>query len=153
MSPAAPLLKPDVPQTPEAAVQAVFDGLKNSKPVAVWNLLPDNPQQSLNSLVSKLASGVDVEVWNHTAANLKKLATLLETKKEFILASPIWKSGQVPKLDVVKPSWDPAVKLLRIIVDSELVDQQKMSSFQRPQLFRRNRGQGVRSSAGAFPNL
>jgi len=125
----APLLKPDVPQTPEAAVQAVFDGLKSSKPIVVWNLLPDATQTSLNSLVSKLARGVDAEVWNHTAVNVKKLATLLETKKEFILASPLWKSGPLPKLDQVKASWDPTVKLVRTIADSELVDQQKMSSF------------------------
>jgi hypothetical protein len=62
----APLLKPDVPQTPEAAVEAVFDGLKSSKPIVVWNVLPDAAQTSLNSLVSRLARGVDAEVWNHT---------------------------------------------------------------------------------------
>jgi len=125
----APLLKPDVPQTPEAAVQAVFEGLKSSKPIVVWNALPDAAQTTLNSLVSKLANGVDAEVWNHTAVNVKKLVTLLETKKEFILASPLWKSGPLPKLDQVKASWDPTVKLLRTIADSELIDQQKMSSF------------------------
>jgi hypothetical protein len=128
-APPAPVLKPDVPQTPEAAVQAVFDGLKSSKPIVVWNVLPDAAQTSLSSLVSKLARGVDAEVWNHTAVNIKKLATLLETKKEFILASPVWKSGPLPKLDQVKASWDPTVKLLRTIADSELIDQQKMSSF------------------------
>jgi hypothetical protein len=125
----APLLKPEVPQTPEAAVQAVFDGLRASKPVVVWDALPGSAQQSLDSLIGRSISSVDPEVWDHTVANLKKLVTLLETKKEFILASPLWKTGQLPKLDDVKASWDPGVKLLRTVVDSELVDRHKMSAF------------------------
>jgi hypothetical protein len=125
----APVLKPDVPQTPEAAVEAVVDGLKASKPIVVWETLPASAQKGLSSGVSTMAHGVDQEVWQQTVVNLKKLVTLLETKKEDILASPIWKSGQLPKLETVKASWDPSVKLLRIIVDSELVDHEKMSSF------------------------
>jgi hypothetical protein len=125
----APALSPNVPQTPEAAVQVVFDGLKASKPIVVWDALPPNSQHNVENTIRHYASQIDSEVWNSSVANLKKLATLLETKKEFILASPLWKTGQLPKLDDVKASWDPAVKLLRTVVDSELVDQQKMKAF------------------------
>jgi hypothetical protein len=128
-APAAPSLKPDVPQTPEAAVQVVLEGLKASKPVVIWDALPEPAQQTLDSLIPSSAGRIDPEVWAQTAANLKKLTTLLETKKEFVLASPMWKTGQLPKLDVVKASWDPAVKLLRVIVDSELIDQDKVKSL------------------------
>jgi hypothetical protein len=128
-APAGPTLKPDVPQTPEAAVKTILDGLQASKPIVIWEALPVQAQNSLDSLVSATAARIDSEIWEHTAANLKKLATLLETKKDFVLASPLWKTGQLPKLDVVKASWDPAVKLLRTIVDSELVDQEKMKNF------------------------
>ncbi len=37
--PPAVVLKPGVPQTPEAAVKAVLDGLKASKPVVVWDAM------------------------------------------------------------------------------------------------------------------
>jgi hypothetical protein len=128
-APPAPLLKPDVPQTPDAAVQKVLEGLRASKPVVLWEALPESAQHSLDSLIANSASKVDKEVWAQTVANLKKLVTLLETKKEFILASPMWKTGQLPKLDDIKASWDPAVKVLRTAVDSDLTDQQKMSDF------------------------
>jgi hypothetical protein len=127
---AAPVLSPDVPQTPEAAVNAVVDGLKASKPIVVWNTLPDSGRHTLESLISSSAAGLDPEIWQRTVTNLKKLTTLLETKKDFILASPLWKSGrQLPKLDQVKATYDPLTKLLRTVVDSELVDQKKMSDF------------------------
>jgi hypothetical protein len=123
----APVLKPDVPQTPEATMKAVVDGLKASQPVAVWDLLPDQNQNTVNALVGDSLAKIDPQVWDSTVANLKKLLTLLETKKQFILESPIWKMGQLPKRDVIKASYDPAVKLLKTILDSELVDRQKMS--------------------------
>ncbi len=130
VAPAAPALKPDVPQTPDAAVKLIVDGLKASKPVAAWDAIPESGQRSVNTSISTSAAQVDPEVWQRTVANLKKLATLLETKKEFILASPLWKSGrQLPKLDQVQASYDPLTKLLRTVVDSELVDQNKMKEF------------------------
>jgi hypothetical protein len=129
-APAAPVLSPDGPQTPEAAVTAVVDGLKASKPIALWNTLPDAGRHTLESLISSSAADLDPQIWERTVANLKKLTTLLETKKDFILASPLWKSGrQLPKLDQVKASYDPLTKLLRTVVDSELVDKKKMSDF------------------------
>jgi hypothetical protein len=124
-----PVLKPDVPQTPDAAIKAMVDGLKASQPVVVWDMLPDQAQSSVNSSLGGAVAAIDAEVWDSTVANLKKLLTLLETKKQFILDSPMWKMGQLPKRDVVKAAYDPAVTLLKTIVDSELVDRQKMSHF------------------------
>ena len=129
-APAAPTLKPDVPQTPEAAVKAIVDGLKASKPIAAWDALPDAGQRELESAISSSVARVDPGDLAAYGRQSEKLATLLETKKEFILASRLWKSGrQLPKLDQVQASYDPLAKLLRTVVDSELVDQQKMRSF------------------------
>jgi hypothetical protein len=129
-APAAPVpAKPQVTETPEAAVQKVVNGLKASKPIVVWDTLPNNARRSVNDTVTNAAATIDPEVWEHSVANLKKLVTLLETKKEFLWASPLWKTGQLPKLEVVKASWDPTIKLLRTVVDSELVDQKQMKIF------------------------
>jgi hypothetical protein len=110
-------------------MKTMVDGLKASQPVVVWDLLPDDSQSSVNATIASALATIDAEVWDKTVANLKKLVTLLETKKQFILESPIWKMGQLPKLNVVKPAYDPAVKLLKTILDSDLVDRQKMSHF------------------------
>jgi len=127
-TPASEIKREPLP-TPEAAVQTVVDGLKASKPIVVWDILPTEAQDDIDKVISTSIAKVDREVWDRTVATLKKLVTLLETKKEFILASRLWKTGQLPKLDDVKASWDPGVKLLRAIVDSEVVDREKMSAF------------------------
>ena len=117
-------------QTPEEAVKVIVDGLKESKPVALWDAVPEAGRLTLDGIIRSAATQIQPEIWNATVANLKKLSTLLQTKKEFILASPLWKSGrQLPKRDQVTASYDPLAKLLKTIVESELVDQQKMTHF------------------------
>ncbi len=123
---AAPVLEPAV--SPQAAVQAVLDGLKASKPVAFWDFLVPDQQASINAAVRELANVIDPEVWDRTVRNLKKLIHVLETKKEFLLDSPLWQANGI-KLAAVKASWTPAVKILKTIEESELVDLQQMKNF------------------------
>lgn len=125
----AQLLNPDVPQTPDAAVRTVLDGLKASKPVVVWDVMPASHQAAFNRMVRDFASAADPEIWKRTVGNLKKIAQLAETKKNFILQSPFVQSAKGIKLEDVKASWDPGLKLFKTIVESELVDQEKMKNF------------------------
>jgi hypothetical protein len=122
----APVLEPAV--SPQAAVQAVLDGLKASKPVAFWDFLVPDQQASINAAVRELADVIDPEVWDRTVRNLKKLIHVLETKKDFLLDSPLWQANGI-KLADVKASWTPAVKILKTIDESELVDLQQMKNF------------------------
>jgi len=123
------LLNSDVPQTPEAAVKAVQDGLKASKPVVVWDAMTVTNQASYNKIVRDVAAAIDPEIWNRTLANLNKLVRLAETKKDFILASPLLRSSQQINLQDVKASWSPGLNLLKTILQSELVDQERMKNF------------------------
>jgi hypothetical protein len=123
------LLNSDVPQTPEAAVKAVQDGLKASKPVVVWDAMTATNQANYNKIVRDYATAIDPEIWKRTVANLTKLVRLAETKKEFILASPLLKSSKQIPLDDLKAHWSPGLNLLKTIVQSELVDQEKMKNF------------------------
>ncbi len=127
--PAVPVLNPDVPQTPELAVKAVLDGLNASKPVALWDAIPATAQQSIDKQLGDAFATVDPEVWQRTVANLKKLVTLLETRKSDFLACALFRTGQIPKVIDLKAAWDPGVKLLKALVNSDAVDQQKMSKF------------------------
>ncbi len=125
-----PAQKPVAQKTPEEAVKVIVDGLKASKPVALWDAVPEAGRLTLDGIIRSLATEIQPEIWEATVANLKKLSKLLETKKEFILASPLWKSGrQLPKRDLIEASYDPFAKLLKTVVESELVDQKKMSHF------------------------
>src|SRR5580704_14099980 len=127
--PAAPALKPDVPQAPDAAVKAVLDGLKASKPIALWNAMTSAQQADFNRMIRDFAAKADPEVWSQTVANLKKLALVAETKKDFILKSPLLASAKQIKLEDLKAGWDPGLKLLKTLLQSELVDRKKMKDF------------------------
>jgi len=128
-SPRVPLLNPDVPQTPEAAVKAVLDGLKASKPVVVWDAMTPSHQADFNKMVRDIAAAIDPDIWSATVGNLNKLVRVADAKKDFILQSQLLRSAKEIKLQDVKASWDPGLKLVKTILESELVDQEKMKKF------------------------
>jgi hypothetical protein len=127
--PAKPVLDSGVPQTPEAAVLAVVDGLKANHPVAFWDAIPRSHRKVAEESVRSLAGTIDQEVWDRTVANLKKLLHLAETKKDWILDNPLVKGNKQFKIEDLKASWEPWVAFLKTVVDSELVDRQRMQHF------------------------
>jgi hypothetical protein len=122
----APVKQPAL--SAEATVQAVVDGLKASRPIVLWDLLDSTQRGIVNSVVRDFAEVIDREVWQATTRNLKKLARVAETKKEFLLECPLWQAVGVKRADV-KSTYAPAAKLLKTIAESDLVDQQKMKQF------------------------
>ena len=120
-------LKPAVP--PQAAAQAVLDGLKASKPAAFWDILASDQQVAINTAVHQLADAMDPDVWDRTVRNVKKLVHVLETKRDFVLDSPLWRTRNNLKPADVKARWGPTVEILKTIVESELVDLQKLKKF------------------------
>src|ERR1700722_16813247 len=50
----------------EASVQALVDGLKASKPIALWDFLDSNQQECVNAVVRGFVDVVDPEVWEAT---------------------------------------------------------------------------------------
>ena len=114
--------------SPQVAFQTVLDGLKAAKPVVCWDFLTDDQQASINKTVSELAGAMDREVWDSTVRNLKKLVRVVETKKDFVLDSPLWRAGGL-KITDVKARWEPTVKILKTIVESELVNLDAVKGF------------------------
>jgi hypothetical protein len=127
--PPKPVLNPGVPQTPEAAVQAVLDGLKASKPIALWEAMTASQQKDFNTMFRQIATDTDPDIWKQTMENLNKLLTLAETKKDFILKSPLLKSTKQFKPEEVKAMWDPAIKFAKTLLHSDLADQEKLKNF------------------------
>jgi hypothetical protein len=113
---------------PQAAVQTFLDGLKASKPVVVWDLLSSQQQEAINELVQRFAEEIDPDVWAETVQTLKKLARVLETKKDFILQNAMWRAAGV-KVEAVKAGWEPAVQILNSLLNSELIDAERMKKF------------------------
>ncbi len=134
-APPKPVFKPGVPQTAEAAVKTVLDGLKASKPIVVWDAMTTNQQDALNHSVRQFAENADPEVWASTVDNVKKFVKLAETKKDLILKSPMLKNLKQVKPEELKASWDPALKLVKTILNSELVDLEKLKKFDGQEFF------------------
>jgi hypothetical protein len=129
------VLKAGVPQTPEAAVKTVVDGLKASKPIVVWDAMTTNQQGAFNHVVRQFADNVDPEVWASTLDNAKKFVKLAETKQDLILKSEMLKNLKQVKPEDLKASWDPAIKLAKTILNSELVDVEKLKKFDGGEFF------------------
>ncbi len=104
-----PVKQPTV--SAEATVQAVVDGLKASRPIVLWDFLDSNQQGGVNGIVRDFADVIDPEIWEATTRNLKKLAHVAATKKEFLLECPLWQVLGVKRANV-KSSYAPAAKLL-----------------------------------------
>jgi hypothetical protein len=129
------VLKPDVAQTPEAAIKALVDGLKASKPIVIWDAMTTNQQDAFNHMIRQFADNVDPEVWASTLDNVKKFVQLAETKKNLILKMPLLKSQKQIKPEDLKAGWDPVLKLVKTILKSELVDLEKLKRFDGREFF------------------
>lgn len=114
---------------PDAAVVAVLDGMRANRPEALWDFLPASLQANLNEAVREVGRSADAEVWNRAAELLKKIVTIFETKKEFILASPFWKTAEKVDPKQVAANWEHIVGLLGSIVNSEISDVERLKSF------------------------
>ncbi len=115
----------------------VLDGLKSlaKAPVALWDALPTRTQQEIDKQLGEAIATVDPEVWQRTVANLKKLVTLLETRKSDFLACALLKTKAVTNVVDLNGAWDPAVHLLKAVANSDLADQQKMIKFSGHEFF------------------
>lgn len=112
-------------ETPDAAVLAVINGLKESRPQAVWEFLPGSYQKDVNGLLHAFAERMDGEVWGKSMQVLKKLTAVLKTKKEFLLDVPALKEGgqDVQKLSA---NWDSLVGILETLTESDFADLEKL---------------------------
>jgi hypothetical protein len=133
--PPKPVVKPGVPQTPEAAVKTVLDGLKASQPIALWDAMTTGQQDALNKSIRQVAENIDPEVWAATVDNAKKFVKVAETKRDLILKVPMIKSLKQLKPEELKAGWDPAVKLAKTILQSELTDPEKLKKFDGREFF------------------
>ena len=115
-------------QGADQAVLDVFKGVSAGNAAAVWNAMPESYQQDVSFLVHTGATKIDPVVWNKTFALAKKLVTVLETKKDMILASPqMANSPQDP--EKIKATYDSVVSMLSLLVNSEISDLEKLKKL------------------------
>jgi len=120
--------KTSVPDTPDGAVKAMSMGLADHQPDIIWAALPASYQNDVNGLVRDFGAKVDADLYNKGFSIIKKLVTVLKTKKDFILGHPMLQqmaqdSGEVSK------HWDSVVGLFDTIVNSKLADHSALKTL------------------------
>ena len=118
----------EVPETADAAVMAVVQGLQEDNPRALWDFLPASYQADVNGLVGEFAAGMDAEVWNGGFDLLTKLVAILKDKREFILSSEQLAQAPVDSAELSQ-NWDTLLGLITTLVESDLSDLDQLKSF------------------------
>ncbi len=118
-----------VPETPDAAILAVVEGLKENKPQALWEFLPSGYQRDVNDLVHDFARRMDADLWNRGFKIARRIVKILETKRRFILESPLWKQSERVAVDEVAADLDAAAGLLGTLASSDMSDLEKLKEI------------------------
>ena len=115
----------------DVAVSAVFKGMRENKPQVLWEFLPPSYQQDVNNLAHEFAGKMDAELWSRSSRFSRRAATLLSTRKRFILDYPPLQQADLPSFDVksLMERWDGIVELLSILVNSDLTDLDKLKTI------------------------
>ena len=80
--------EPPPAATAEEAIMRVTKGLQENKPVAIWHALPASYQKDVHDLIHTAIGRLDAEAYESTIKFARRLHTILNTKKQFIVNHP-----------------------------------------------------------------
>lgn len=132
------------PQSADAAVEAVFAGIRNKQPEALWAFLPASYQHDVNGLFHLLAERMDPELWNRTIAVGRRIVKLCRERKATILDTGLIQPTAGADEKALSAEWDAAVSLAGTLLQSDLTDLEKMKDF--------DGGAFLASTGGQFMN-
>jgi hypothetical protein len=113
-----------IPETADAAVRTVIEGIRQKHPEALWHFLPASYQQDVNDVVHEFARRMDPELWSKTVAVLDKLARVVKTQQELFTATirgPGKGGDPGPPID-----FEGLANLLQTLVKSDLGNLEKL---------------------------
>ncbi|MDA0834290.1 MAG: hypothetical protein O2955_12955 [Planctomycetota bacterium] len=127
--PSTPVKVSDEPaETPDAAMLAMIQGVRNQQLEAAWNFMPPSYRDEVNSLVQAFAGKMDPEIWDRTFEVLRHLVTALESKKEMILSDPNLEGAPLSS-EQREEAFGAVIALLTTITECELSDLDKLKEF------------------------
>lgn len=110
--------------TPDGAIRNMQQAIIDSKPEQIYTALPASYQADVDALVADAATRMDTEIWKESTALIKQAVGLLESKRELLLSSPMM--ANVPNKADVEKNWDTGVALIKSLVNSELLDIERL---------------------------
>lgn len=121
---AGPYDPSQIPETADAAVRTVIEGVRQKHPEALWHFLPASFQQDINDLVHEFANRMDPELWSKATALIGKLGRVIREKKELLGAT--MSPPQRPGAPVQPVNYEGVAKLLETLVRSDLGNLEKL---------------------------
>lgn len=141
------------PGTPRAAMEQMIQGLRENRPVVIWETVPEPFQNEINGLVREFARKMDPALWEQSFATWDKLARLLAEKKTFILSHPELAALSPEQRQRLEKHWDGLVELLTILVGSELSNLKQLESFEMGRFLERTGGTWLKELAELSESL
>ena len=140
--------KPEkIPQTADAAVEAVFSGIRNKKPEVLWAFLPASYQKDVNSLFHLLAGKMDPELWEKTFQTGLRIVRICRVRRAAILDAELIGPGAGPNERAMAAEWDTVVTLAGTLLASDLADLKKMKRFDGGRFLKKTGGRFMKELA------
>jgi hypothetical protein len=124
--------------TPETFFNGIKDAAEKNDPSAVWETLPSSMQSDVDSLAHDFGEKIPADFYDSTWELVRRISSLLESKREFVLNTPTVKMGLMQlnalEQDQFEASYDQIVPMINALSESQLssaagLKQFNMSSF------------------------
>lgn len=115
------------PLKADEAIRAIFEGLADDRPQALWDSLPASYQKDINNLLRKFATKMDPEIFAKWVAVNQKLARIVKEKKAFIMAHPKLAAQPMISKELEK-HYDDLNAVLELITTGDHMDLAKLKN-------------------------
>ncbi|MCH8859389.1 MAG: hypothetical protein IID54_07425, partial [Proteobacteria bacterium] len=109
---------PDAAESYLAMGKDVADGKLGS----LWDWLPSRYQSDIQSLTTQFGQSIDPEVYQKSFGAVAKLARIMESKRDMLLASSITKMAPPEQQKKIGEIYDSLARMIKSITQSELKD-------------------------------
>ncbi len=119
--------------TPSTFFEGIKETAVTNNPSAVWNTIPSSMQNDVNSVVHDIGNRLPSEFYNSVWKLVSRLSNLLDTKKEFILNTPIVQMGLLQLSPQEKEqfvaTYDFIVPAINILASSQVSSTEGLKTF------------------------
>ena len=116
----SPLPAEAPPDAPDQTVMWVAEAASAGDMARVWDAMPASYQRDATQLVQQFGYAVDMEAWERSFRVMDKMATVMSTKREFILAHPLMQEQDAEQVEKISAGWDSMVASMRTLSRSEI---------------------------------
>jgi hypothetical protein len=109
---------------PTALPDAVRDAARNGNPAVAWNAIPNTWRGQADGLMHDFSKAVPATLYDKVMATFGKLASVLQSKKSFVLGSSVVKAGMAELTSAqqsqVNQTYDVVVAFVHAVASSDL---------------------------------